>query len=172
MEPMIWQEMCGNGSQTGMPRIITRTVHKRIRKGHRAGRKKSYVAAPGPVLPRISGQRTGPGPIRRIEMRVAGFVAPKTPRNLLSFIFLPFFLLMRRGTSLLQQDEADVPPKRCYARENHQIGFCCRDAPMGCLPWIHRDPFDRLLIFQAISEKLILLTKDETIRRYPVKTAC
>ena len=39
------------------------------------------------------------------------------------------------------------------------------------LPWIHRDPFDRVLICQAISEKLILLTKDETIRQYPVKTA-
>ncbi len=44
-------------------------------------------------------------------------------------------------------------------------------APHLTLPWIHRDPFDRLLICQAISEKLILLTKDETIRQYPVKTA-
>ena len=43
--------------------------------------------------------------------------------------------------------------------------------PHLTLPWIHRDPFDRLLICQAISEKLILLTKDETIRQYPVKTA-
>ncbi len=39
------------------------------------------------------------------------------------------------------------------------------------LPWIHRDPFDRILVCQAISEKLTLLTKDETIRQYPVKTA-
>ncbi|MFZ1745255.1 MAG: type II toxin-antitoxin system VapC family toxin [Nitrospirales bacterium] len=43
--------------------------------------------------------------------------------------------------------------------------------PHVTLPWIHRDPFDRLLICQAIAEKLILLTKDETIRQYPVKTA-
>lgn len=43
--------------------------------------------------------------------------------------------------------------------------------PHISLPWIQRDPFDRLLISQAISEKLILLTKDETIRQYPVKTA-
>lgn len=44
-------------------------------------------------------------------------------------------------------------------------------APHVTLPWIHRDPFDRLLICQAISEKLILLTKDETLHQYPVKTA-
>ena len=39
------------------------------------------------------------------------------------------------------------------------------------LPWHHKDPFDRLLICQALSEKLIILTKDATIRKYKVKTA-
>lgn len=34
----------------------------------------------------------------------------------------------------------------------------------------HRDPFDRLLIAQAIEEKLAILTDDAQIRRYPVKT--
>lgn len=38
------------------------------------------------------------------------------------------------------------------------------------LPWHHRDPFDRLLICQAIVEDLILLTKDDNIPRYKVKT--
>ena len=38
------------------------------------------------------------------------------------------------------------------------------------LPWIHRDPFDRLLICQAESEKLTLVTADENIKKYPVKT--
>ena len=35
----------------------------------------------------------------------------------------------------------------------------------------HRDPFDRLLISQAPSEQLTLLTPDEKIRRYRVKVA-
>lgn len=39
------------------------------------------------------------------------------------------------------------------------------------LPWHHRDPFDRLLICQALAENIILLTRDETIRQYAVKTA-
>jgi PIN domain nuclease of toxin-antitoxin system len=38
------------------------------------------------------------------------------------------------------------------------------------LPDIHKDPFDRLLIAQANEERLILLTSDEIVRRYPVKT--
>jgi PIN domain nuclease of toxin-antitoxin system len=36
------------------------------------------------------------------------------------------------------------------------------------LPLHHRDPFDRLLIAQAVEEGLTLVTVDERIRRYPV----
>ena len=34
----------------------------------------------------------------------------------------------------------------------------------------HRDPFDRLLISQAIIENLILITDDEQIKKYSVRT--
>lgn len=37
------------------------------------------------------------------------------------------------------------------------------------LPDIHRDPFDRILITQAIEEHLVLVTADETIQKYPVQ---
>ncbi len=37
---------------------------------------------------------------------------------------------------------------------------------VSTLPDIHRDPFDRLLIAQAISEPLILLTADVTLKDY------
>jgi|SRR5690554_5304422 len=36
------------------------------------------------------------------------------------------------------------------------------------LPWIHRDPFDRMLVAQARIEKLRLLTADARIRQYDV----
>jgi len=36
------------------------------------------------------------------------------------------------------------------------------------LPFLHRDPFDRMLIVQAQSEKLNLVTKDENIAGYEV----
>lgn len=35
------------------------------------------------------------------------------------------------------------------------------------LPPIHRDPFDRLLVAQAESEGMLLLTADATVARYP-----
>jgi PIN domain nuclease of toxin-antitoxin system len=38
------------------------------------------------------------------------------------------------------------------------------------LPEYHRDPFDRMLVCQAIAHGLTLLTPDEAIRQYPVRT--
>lgn len=35
------------------------------------------------------------------------------------------------------------------------------------LPWVHKDPFDRLLIAQAIVEGIELLTVDATLASYP-----
>lgn len=39
-------------------------------------------------------------------------------------------------------------------------------ARVASLPWVHRDPFDRLLVAQAAEEKLTLLTVDATLKRY------
>ena len=38
------------------------------------------------------------------------------------------------------------------------------------LPNIHNDPFDRLIIAQAIIENLVIITKDTIIPKYSVKT--
>jgi len=38
----------------------------------------------------------------------------------------------------------------------------------GGLPLHHRDPFDRMLVAQAIVERLTIVTRDERIARYPV----
>jgi len=40
----------------------------------------------------------------------------------------------------------------------------------GTLPNIHKDPFDRMLVAQAITEKLTLVTRDELIPKYDVRT--
>lgn len=34
----------------------------------------------------------------------------------------------------------------------------------------HKDPFDRIIIAQTIAEKLILITKDNNIKKYKLKT--
>jgi PIN domain nuclease of toxin-antitoxin system len=38
------------------------------------------------------------------------------------------------------------------------------------LPPLHRDPFDRLLVAQAICYGLVIATNDPLIQRYPVRT--
>ena len=38
------------------------------------------------------------------------------------------------------------------------------------LPDVHRDPFDRMLICQAIQNDLQIVTDDQAICRYPIKT--
>jgi PIN domain nuclease of toxin-antitoxin system len=36
------------------------------------------------------------------------------------------------------------------------------------LPFIHRDPFDRLLVAAAVSENMHIITADANIQKYPV----
>jgi PIN domain nuclease of toxin-antitoxin system len=39
------------------------------------------------------------------------------------------------------------------------------------LPWHHRDPFDRLLVAQAVLENAVLLSGDDRLRAYDVRVA-
>jgi len=43
-------------------------------------------------------------------------------------------------------------------------------AALAELPVLHDDPFDRMLVAQALVEDLDLVTGDERIHRYPVRT--
>jgi PIN domain nuclease of toxin-antitoxin system len=38
---------------------------------------------------------------------------------------------------------------------------------VAALPTIHKDPFDRILLAQAVAEGLVLLTSDALLARYP-----
>ncbi len=40
----------------------------------------------------------------------------------------------------------------------------------GRLPDIHKDPFDRMLVAQAMIEKLTLVTRDKRVLEYKIKT--
>jgi PIN domain nuclease of toxin-antitoxin system len=39
-------------------------------------------------------------------------------------------------------------------------------ARVAGLPWVHRDPFDRMLVAQAMEDGLTLLTADTTLKGY------
>src|SRR5437899_8189422 len=41
---------------------------------------------------------------------------------------------------------------------------------LAVLPMLHRDPFDRILIAQAVAEGLNFVTNDEPLSQYPVQT--
>ena len=41
---------------------------------------------------------------------------------------------------------------------------------LAALPMLHKDPFDRILIAQAVAEGLDFVTNDEPISDYPVRT--
>ena len=59
-------------------------------------------------------------------------------------------------------------------RERHGIGtLSLEEAAIGHLPklpHLHRDPFDRMLICQAIQHELTILTPDPLITQYAVRT--
>jgi PIN domain nuclease of toxin-antitoxin system len=40
----------------------------------------------------------------------------------------------------------------------------------GSLPPLHRDPFDRMLVCQAIEHGLVIVTPDAHITQYPIRT--
>lgn len=69
------------------------------------------------------------------------------------------------------------PPERFVPEQRHAHGIAGlsldEEAVLALhrLPAVHRDPFDRMLVCQAIVEGLVLLTPDPWIRRYPVRTA-
>jgi PIN domain nuclease of toxin-antitoxin system len=58
-------------------------------------------------------------------------------------------------------------------RQQHLIASLPIDegslAHLAGLPSLHRDPFDRMLISQALQHDLVIMTADDLIRAYPVR---
>lgn len=59
-------------------------------------------------------------------------------------------------------------------RERHGIESLTLDEESALhearLPPLHRDPFDRILVSQAIVHGLVILTPDSQVQQYPVRT--
>jgi len=70
-----------------------------------------------------------------------------------------------------------TPPRRLVPqmREAHGIETVPLDGDAALqeahLPDLHRDPFDRMLVCQAIVHGLVILTPDPGVEQYPVRTA-
>ena len=76
-----------------------------------------------------------------------------------------------------QQGKLPLPePPEIYLpkmRQAHQISALTITEEMACLlptlPQHHKDPFDRILICQALYLGAILMTEDESIKAYPIQ---
>lgn len=85
-------------------------------------------------------------------------------------------ILIKHRGGRLEIDSRGLPAERFLIeqREAHGVDPLPVDeqavAQLPKLPDLHRDPFDRILICQAITHGLTLVTPDEAIRRYPVRT--
>jgi PIN domain nuclease of toxin-antitoxin system len=81
-------------------------------------------------------------------------VVIKTQKGLLTISDLPTW--WRRATEV-------VAARTLPIRASHVTA-------LAALPALHKDPFDRILIAQAVAEGLVFLTNDESIAAYVVRT--
>jgi PIN domain nuclease of toxin-antitoxin system len=73
--------------------------------------------------------------------------------------------------------ELSDPPEEFVPRARADHGILPLDLSEETVLWIsrlpplHRDPFDRMLVCQALASGLTILTPDRQIAAYPVRTA-
>ena len=76
----------------------------------------------------------------------------------------------------LNQLELAEPPDKLIAqqRKKHDIQALPLHeeavAQLPRLPTLHRDPFDRMLVCQAVAYGMAIITPDELVQQYPVRT--
>ena len=108
----------------------------------------------------------------RLSKKAASVFADPTNSVALSPISLWEILVKHQIGKL--PSELPIVDLLSRARNERQIDpLPLRDSAvmrLATLPPVHRDPFDRLLICQALDEGMTLLTPDEHIRKYPVAT--
>lgn len=77
--------------------------------------------------------------------------------------------LTKRPDFRLGTGWARLIPEEMHRNGIRRLGIeAAHTEAVARLPWHHRDPFDRLLIAQAQTENLTLLSRDSHIPRYAV----
>ncbi len=66
--------------------------------------------------------------------------------------------------------------KELLLREQHGVELLALEENaslyLARIPELHRDPFDRMRVCQAIIHGMVLLTPDGLILQYPVRSIC
>lgn len=75
-----------------------------------------------------------------------------------------------KGRLPLSEDPSALIPKMRTIYQISSLALTEDSAAIGYrLPWHHQDPFDRMLVSQAIAEQMAIMTADRAIRQYPIQ---
>ncbi len=80
-------------------------------------------------------------------------------------------LKLSLGKLKLPRPFAEVFPQQLDVNGFELLPISCMQlSQLAELPFHHRDPFDRLLIAQALADGLTIVTRDTAFSQYPAKT--
>jgi PIN domain nuclease of toxin-antitoxin system len=92
------------------------------------------------------------------------------PDNALTFSSVSLWEVAIKAERGRDDFRIDVSSLRRSLFDNEYVELSMTGAhavALGSLPPIHRDPFDRMLVAQAIVEGLTLVTSDPAVAKYP-----
>ncbi|HEY6250918.1 MAG TPA: type II toxin-antitoxin system VapC family toxin [Candidatus Angelobacter sp.] len=112
------------------------------------------------------------GPLRKLNQRAQDLLSQARGEFYLSAASA-WEITIKSATGKLKLPE---PPERLVPNSVKVLGL--RPLPItqlhalavGSLPLHHQDPFDRILIAQARSEDMVVMTTDHLFSKYPVQT--
>lgn len=105
----------------------------------------------------------------QLGTRVRKLIADEANQLRISFA-TPFELAVKVSTSKLKLDISAVLSTLAAGSIIELAPEPSHYAALSGLPMLHRDPFDRMIIAQAVVSGSVILTNDAAIRRYPVRT--
>lgn len=112
------------------------------------------------------------GPVDNLNERALNLLADRKQEIYLSSASA-WEIVIKAASGKLHLPEAPehIIPKSLQAYGLRSLPITLNHAlAVGALPRHHSDPFDRILIAQARSERMILLTADSLFAKYPVQT--
>lgn len=112
------------------------------------------------------------------------YAEDKIPKNTLDMLGNPAIKILLSSVSIWEicqkyaigKLDLHLEPKMLIAHAKRSFGIEILDFSEGDsyhlqhLPPIHKDPFDRMLICQAIEYQMAIVTNDRMISSYPIKT--
>ncbi len=105
---------------------------------------------------------------RRLSRRARATIADARRPLVVSAVSLWEVAIKRSGGKL--RAPADLSRRLAALRQFELLPISPLHAEaVGELPWHHRDPFDRLLVAQALAERLTIVSSDPQLAQYGVK---